>query len=648
MDKRTQPFGTWASPISADLVAGKSLRLGQVQSVGRDLYWSEGRPADGGRITIVHRDGDGVLVDLLPPPYSARSSVHEYGGGELLATGEGIFFVNADDQDIYVVRPDGAIERITEKDGWRFSDLCLDEANRRLIGVAEIHRQDHDPEPENVLAAISLQPGQSGQVERLADGKDFYGCPRVSPDGAKLAWLEWSLPHMPWEDAALKVADLQSGTLNKLQEVAGGDGTAVFQPTWAADGTLYFVWDRSGWGNLYRLKGEEPQCVCAHDAEFGLPLWALGARSFACLTDGRLFVTYFEEGRSKSALLDPHSGKLSALETGLSNVYGPTVLDGEIAAQITADTEAPAIGLISPDGAVNIIRRSAEFDLAPQAFSSGEILKLEGKNGRAVWALYYPPASVDRQGPDGSAPPMLVSAHGGPTGMADRGLKLKVQYWTSRGFAYLDVDYAGSWGYGRTYREALNGQWGVADVEDVIAATEAAVAKGLADPAKLVISGGSAGGYTVLCALAFHDLYGAGASYYGVADLEKLLALTHKFESGYLYALTGTESGATDAVFKARSPLEHADQISAPAIFFQGDKDFVVPPTQSRDMAASLEGRGVPVAYFEFAGEGHGFRAADTLARCLQAEYAFYAKVLHLEPEEELSAIEIKNESALS
>ncbi|NNF79481.1 MAG: S9 family peptidase [Rhizobiales bacterium] len=648
MDKRIKPYGTWASPISADLVAGKSLRLGQVQGVGGDLYWTEGRPSDGGRITIVHRDAEGGVVDLLPPPYSARSSVHEYGGGELLATASGIYFVNADDQDVYRVEADGKIARLTETKGWRFSDLFLDQAYNRLIGVAEIHKEDHDPAPANALAAISLQQGQLGTVQLLSEGQDFYASPRLSPDGQTLAWLEWSLPHMPWEDATLKTAVPDAEGLNDIRTIAGGDGTAAFQPAWSADGTLFFVWDQSGWGNLHRLGEDGPECICERGAEFGLPLWALGAKSYAVLPDGRLFVTYFEEGRSKAALLTPEAGALAPLETGLSNVFGPTVLAGKIAAQITSDTEAPAIGLIDLDGSVSIVRRSAEFDLAPEAFSAGQVLKLQGKEGRTTWALYYPPASVDHIGPEGDAPPILVSAHGGPTGMADRGLKLKVQYWTSRGFAYLDVDYAGSWGYGRAYREALNGQWGVADVEDVIAASEAVVAKGLADPGKLMISGGSAGGYTVLSALAFHDLYAAGASYYGVADLEKLLALTHKFESGYLYALTGTQPGNTEAVFKERSPLEHADQISSPVIFFQGDKDFVVPPGQSRDMATSLENRGVPVAYFEFAGEGHGFRAAATIAQSLQAEYAFYARVLNLTPEEKLVEIKIKNEGALT
>ncbi len=648
MDKRIQPYGTWASPISADLVAGKSLRLGQVQGVGGELYWSEGRPADGGRITIVHRDAGGHMVDLLPPPYSARSSVHEYGGGELLATASGVYFVNAEDQDIYLVEDDGTIGRITEAEGWRFSDMCLDEANGRLVAVAEIHKQEHDPEPANALAAISLQPDRLGEVTPLQEGVDFYASPKVSPDGATLAWLEWSLPHMPWEDATLKTAALDGRGLGQIQTIAGDNGTAAFQPTWGPDGTLYFVWDRSGWGNLHRLGAAGPECICEHPAEFGLPLWALGARSFAVLPCGRLFVSYFEEGRSHTALLAPETGELAGLETGLSNVYGPTVLGDGIAAQITSDTQAPAIGLIDLAGNVSTIRKSAEFDLPAEAFSAGQTLKLEGKDGRTTWALYYPPASVDHAGLDGEAPPMLVSAHGGPTGMADRGLKLKVQYWTSRGFAYLDVDYAGSWGYGRDYREALNGEWGVADVEDVVAASQAVVAKGLADPARLMISGGSAGGYTVLCALAFHDLYAAGASYYGVADLEKLLALTHKFESGYLYALTGTEPGNTNAVFKARSPLEHADRISSPVIFFQGDKDFVVPPGQSREMVASLEGRGVPVSYFEFEGEGHGFRAADTISCSLGAEYAFYARVLNLKPAEKLNPIEIKNEGALT
>lgn len=646
MTKTTKPYGTWAAPITADLVAGKSLRFGQVQALGEDLYWSEGRPADAGRITIVHRAADGTERDLLPPPYSARSGVHEYGGGEMLVAEAGVYFANAEDQDIYLANVDGEISRITDAPGWRFSDFCLDAARNRLIAVAERHEGEHDPSPENLLAAIDLA---SGDVTPLVQGNDFYAFPRVAPDGSKLAWIEWSLPHMPWEGASLHCATWsEDGGVGEAAAIAGGPGNAVTQPEWGPCGELYFVWDKDGWGNIHRFHDGALDCVCQRSAEFGLPLWGLNTRTFAVLSAGHLFVFFIEEGSVKGGILDPASGQLREIETGLSHFQGASVLGDRIAVQATSASDAAFIGAISNSGDVEVIRRSAESGLSDEAFSAGETLKLDGPGGRTVWANYYPPANPDREGPDGEKPPMVVSAHGGPTGMADRGLKLKIQYWTSRGFAFLDVDYAGSWGYGRTYREALNGEWGIADVEDVIAASKAVAERGLADETRMMISGGSAGGFTVLCALAFHDVFAAGASSYGVADLQKLLELTHKFESGYLYALTGTTEDNMDEVFNARSPVHHADKISAPVIFFQGDKDFIVPPGQSRDMVESLEQRGVPVAYYEFEGEGHGFRAADTIKTALEAEYAFYARVLKLDTEHDLLDVPIRNEEALS
>ncbi|MEM7428239.1 MAG: prolyl oligopeptidase family serine peptidase [Pseudomonadota bacterium] len=646
MSKTTKPYGTWASPITADLVAGKSLRFGQLQARGENLYWSEGRPSDAGRITIVGRAADGTERDLLPPPYSARSGVHEYGGGEMLVADAGVYFTNAEDQDVYLASDEGEITRITNAPGMRFADFCLDEARGRLIAVAERHEGDHDPAPQNLLAAIDLS---AGAVTQLVGGNDFYAFPRIAPDGSKLAWVEWSLPHMPWEGSALKCATWsEDGGVGEAAQIAGGDGTAAFQPEWAPDGSLFFVWERNGWGNIHRFSDGELTCVCERDAEFGLPLWGLNTRTFAIRQDGKLFAFFIEEGRVRAGRLDPASGDLELVETGLSHFQGPSVLADRVAVQATSASEASFVGTIGDAGEVDIIRHSAETGLPAAAFSAGQTLKLDGPEGRSVWANYYPPANTAFEGPEDELPPMVVSAHGGPTGMADRGLKLKIQYWTSRGFAFLDVDYAGSWGYGRAYREALNGEWGIADVEDVIDASLAVADRGLADRNRMMISGGSAGGFTVLCALAFHDVYAAGASSYGVADLQKLLELTHKFESGYLYALTGTAEGGTDEVFNARSPVHHAEKISAPVIFFQGDKDFIVPPGQSREMVASLEERGVPVAYFEFEGEGHGFRAADTIKTVLEAEYAFYARVLKLEPDETLPDLPIRNMGALT
>ncbi|MGI9483041.1 MAG: S9 family peptidase [Hyphomicrobiales bacterium] len=646
-EQQKLPGGAWPSPVSADLVAGQSLRFGMVRAFDDYIYWSEGRPSEGGRVAIMRQGKGGKAEDLLPEPYSARSRVHEYGGGEYLVTGHGVFFVNAPDQDIYLIKAEGSIERITDEKSWRFADFCLDEANSRLIAVGEHHEGDHDPKPENVLVSVGLTGPANGAVSRLVSGADFYASPTISADGKKLAWLEWSLPGMPWDDGQVKSAELEdSGALGTPVAVAGGNGSAAFQPEWAGDGTLYFVWDKTGWGQLFRWRGGEPEQVIDEQAEFGLPLWGLGARSYALLSDNEAFATCFLKGESRATLVDLQTGKMNWLETGLANIYGPVATGDGIAALVTGHREAPFVARINRKCGVSALRKSAELDFTGDDISPGQVLALEGKGGRTVWTVYYPPQNASYTCPDDEAPPLIASAHGGPTGMADRGLKLKVQYWTSRGFAYLDVDYAGSWGYGRAYMTSLNGFWGVADVEDAVAGAEAMVARGLAHKDKLFISGGSAGGYTVLCALAFHDVFRAGASYYGIGDLNMLLELTHKFESGYIYALTGTTAGNTEPVLTDRSPLAHAEGISVPVIFFQGAKDFVVPPDQSRDMVASLKNRGVPVAYLEFPEEAHGFRAADVISRCLEAEYAFYARILEL-PAEGLAQLKIENEGAL-
>lgn len=642
------PYGTWPSPIAADQVAAKSLRFGLLQTDGDAVMWAEGRPDEGGRAAIMRiRAGRKRPEEMLPAPWSARSRVHEYGGGEFLAAGNIVYFVSAEDQEIHVANGQ-SVERLTNRPDLRFAELVHDARQNRLIAIAERHPDGQSLEPDNLIVAIALGERRRGAVSTLVEGADFYAFPRLDGAGRRLAFIEWALPGMPWDEARLMVADLDDeGGVATLSHIAGGSGASVFQPEWAPDGRLVFVSDAGGWGNLMMWDGEAVHALCPREAEFGAPLWVLGTTSYALLGDGRIFATYVEDGEVRAGLVDPGTGGLEPLALPFRDISNPHAAGDAIYAIASADDLAPSLVRIPVGGGkagdVEVLRHGAEVDLEAGTVSRGEPVTVERPDGAPVHALYYPPANAEVSGPDGETPPMIVSAHGGPTGMADRGLKLKIQYWTSRGFAFLDVDYGGSWGYGRAYREALDGAWGVRDVEDVIFAARAMVSRGLADGRRLLISGSSAGGFTVLAALTFHDVFAAGVSYYGIGDLDQLLKLTHKFESGYIYRLTGTEPGETEAVFAARSPLCHAGRISVPVFFFQGSDDAVVPPDQSRRMVESLKGRGVPVGYIEFDGEGHGFRKAETVVAALQAEYAFYARVLGLDPAETLPPVTLHN-----
>ncbi len=653
MTKTIAEYGSWGAGIGADLVAGQSLRFGLVQTVGGRIFWSEMRPSEQGRSVIVERAEDGNLADLTPAPYSARSRVHEYGGGEFLATARGVFFVNAADQDLYVVKNGGPPRRITDEPAMRFADMTYDRARDRLIAVAERHTEgEQHSSPENYLVTVKLDESDFGAVSKLAGGADFYAYPRIDGTGGRLCWIEWMLPWMPWEDARLVVAELDgAGEISSSDRAAGGAGDHVFQPQWADDGRLYFVLDNTGWSNIFRLDDGKVRCVAKRDAEFGRPLWGLGASSYAVERGGTLIAACIEEGAYKLVRISPDTGACEEIETPLRQIDGICTTDRGVAAVAAGDELAPAIVHIGrgekAPAAPEILRRGLDADLESGSVSAGQLITLERGEGICVSALYYAPANARFAGPSDAAPPVIVGAHGGPTGMADRGLKLKIQYWTSRGFGYLDVDYRGSSGYGRAYRNALNGQWGLHDVDDVVDMAARLVELELADPDRLLISGGSAGGFTVLCALTFRDVFAAGASYYGIGDLQKLLDLTHKFEAGYIYNLTGTSPGNTERVFAARSPLFHAEQISRPVILFQGLEDNVVPPNQSRDMVDTLKRQGVPVAYLEFEGEGHGFRQADTVVRALTSEYAFYARVLGLTPVDVLPRVKIFNEEEI-
>jgi dipeptidyl aminopeptidase/acylaminoacyl peptidase len=631
---RTAPPGTWTSPITPALVARASRRFGTVQAAHGAVYWSEGRPEEGGRQVIVRTNGgrEGAR-DVLPAPYSARSRVHEYGGGEFLAVDGGeVFFVNDRDQQIHRIGARGAIERITNEPRMRFADMALDATRGQLIAVAEIHdANDAHAQPGNALVSITLR---DGAIRTLAEREDFYASPRLSPDGGMLAFISWNLPDMPWDSAALQVAKINGdGSLSKPQTIAGGKDSSVFQPTWAPDGALYFTWDKGGWGSLYRWDGQRVSKVHGKAGfELWRAHWVFGTRCFAIGPDGALATSSFDAGMPRLEIGKLARGRATSMETVRANaarIDDPAVMGKAFVALVSLPAGAPAVMRIGRGGLKPILKPPPPMTDATLV-SRGAVIEFKNSRRQRVFAIHYPPRNPAFRAPAGSKPPALILAHGGPTSMADASFKPRVQFYTSRGFAVVDVNYGGSTGFGRAYRERLDGEWGVADVDDCAAAARYLATSGLADADRIAIAGGSAGGYTTLMALATSKAFAAGASHYGISDLGLLLAHTHKFESGYLHRLLGTTPSKWKKVFDARSPLTLIEGITAPVILFQGLDDKVVPPEQSRLIVERLKARGIEVAYHEFAGEGHGFRHAETIVAVLEAELAFLRRVMRV------------------
>jgi dipeptidyl aminopeptidase/acylaminoacyl peptidase len=635
--KKVDAYGTWPSPIGAEAVGGATLRLQHVQAVGPWVYWTEGRPSEGGRAVLMRARSSGRPEDLLPVPFSARSRIHEYGGGEFLVANERIYFVNDRDQQVHETRPGGQPRQVTRQAGTRFADFAFDARRQRLIAAAERHA-DGAHLPENLLVAVSLAAENFGQVRDLVRGQDFYAAPRLSPDGAQLAYLTWSLPGMPWDEAMLMISDVAAdGSASRPRRIAGGKGAAVTEPVWLPDGRLLYLSDRTGYDNLYvHETGKRPRALHPRAADFGRPLWNLGNKSFAVLAPnqggGQIGASFLERGEARFGLIDVNTGEMTPLVLPLRSIEQVVAHGDGFMALATRDQAPPALVDISLKSAPRVIRSASPVALAKGMISRGRVLEITGAGGMPIYGLYYAPINGLWQAPRDARPPAIVMAHGGPTASADRGLKLKIQYWTSRGFAVLDVDYAGSTGYGRAYRRRLEGHWGVQDVADMIAAGDHLEREGLADGARLVISGGSAGGYTVLMTLAASRRFAVGSCSYGISDLSLLLAHTHKFESGYLHRLMGTTPDDWQATFEARSPIALADQIAAPLILFQGREDKVVPPEQSRLISERLMRTGVTTEYWEFDGEGHGFRRAGTIATVLERELAFFTRVLKIRP----------------
>ena len=613
-----KPYGSWPSPLTASRVTAGALRLDHVQLDGEDVYWVEGRASEGGRYVIVRRTADGAIIDVTPTVFNVRTRVHEYGGAAYTVDRGTIYFANFADQRIYRQRAGAVPEPITAEGGF-YADFRVDRTRDRLISV----REDHSKAGEAINTIVAIGGGETV----LVSGADFYSDPIVSPDGASLAWLQWHHPNMPWDGTELCVARFETdGTLGPARTIAGGATESIFQPEWSPDGTLYFVSDRSGWWNLHRLLNGEVEVVHAMAAEFGKPQWTFSMVTYAFMSAERIAATYTQGGRWQLALIDTRSRTCTPVPLPVQPLESIHATADAIYFIGGSATEANAITRLAlADRSTEVLRSASAERIEPAWISVPEAITFTAA-GRDVHAFYYPPVNPAVTAPAGERPPLLVLTHGGPTGASSDVLDSKVQFWTSRGFAVLDINYSGSTGYGRAYRERLNGQWGIADVTDAVGGAEAMVAAGKADPARLAIRGGSAGGYTTLAALTFHQVFKAGASYYGISDLEVLQQDTHKFESRYNESLIGPYPAARE-VYVARSPIHFTDRLSCPIILFQGLDDKVVPPNQSEMMAAAVRKKGLKVKYVTFEGEQHGFRKAENIIRALEEELAFYRDV---------------------
>lgn len=625
---RTASFGSWRSPITSELVAGAALRLGDVGLSGGVIYFTESRPAEKGRSVLVRAEPSGVPEDMTPAPFDVRTRVHEYGGGAFAVGDSAVFFSNAADGRIYRVAPGAHPDAITKAGELRYAALRIDSARRRLIAVVEDHSAGGH-EPENRLVSMKLDG--SGDVLVLSRGADFYASPRLSPDGKELAWLEWNHPNMPWDGTELWVGTLdEAGRVRERRRVAGGPRESIFQPEWGRDGTLYFTSDASEFWNLMAARGDRIEPLCPMPAEFGLAQWLLEMSTYAPLDDGRLLATWTKENRTHLGIVDPKTGSIEHVDLPYTEISGVRA-QGDIAVFGAAAPSIPQslVALDLRTGAHRTVRRLSTVELDDAYVSEPRSITFPTSGGRAAHALYYPPKNAEYAAPGGTAP-LLVKSHGGPTASASTALNLRTQFYTSRGIGVLDVDYRGSTGYGRAYREELAGQWGVADVDDCAAGAVYLAERGEADRDRLMITGGSAGGFTTMAALTFRSVFKAGASHYGISDLEALARDTHKFESRYLERLVGPYPDRKD-LYVERSPIHHIHRISCPVIFFQGLEDKVVPPNQSEAMVEALRKKDIPVEYVPFPGEHHGFRRAENICRALDEEIRFFARMLKFE-----------------
>lgn len=628
-----RPFGTWPSVLTPEVMATGSRRMTAPvfarEAGGVALLWAESRPHEGGRTTLMRRGPSGEITEELPAPWDVGTRVHEYGGRAHVAWADGLVFVHRVDHSVWWRDAAGELRQLVAPSQLRIAEPVFDPLRSRIVAVAEDHSavgREPAAQPRAKLVEIAIP---SGAVTVLREGADFYAAPTLRADGRRIAWIEWNHPHMPWDAAAVWAAPLEDdGDFGVATHIAGDASASAQQPTFGPDGALYFLWEKDGAWTLWK---EGPVCVLPSSAELGGPMWNLGMRTWGFVDDGHVLAVQVDQGLATIVRVDVARGTSQVVVDDLHSVGHLAATAGFAAILEGWDGRGSALRLVDGEGRAIVDRDGGKLEALPQGWwSQPQAIAFPTSDGDTAHAWFYPPHNPGYRGPVDVLPPLVVVAHGGPTGVALASAHLGAQFWTTRGFAVLDVNYRGSTGFGRAYRERLRGMWGEFDVEDCLAAARFVAARGLVDPQRMIIRGASAGGFTVLAALAFHDVFHAGASYYGVSDVASLVSDTHKFESHYDRYLFGTHADPTE-LWRARSPLFAATQIRVPVIFFQGLDDPAVPPSQTERMVQALRDAGVEVEYRAYAGEGHGFRKAENVVDSWTREAEFYRRVLGLD-----------------
>ncbi len=615
-------YGFWPSSITADYVTAQSTRYSETKLHHNTLYWLETRPNEKGRSVLVCYENQ-QTNEVLPASFSVRTRAQEYGGSCYCLTDDAIYFVNDQNQAIYQFKKDTQnIQQLSADGHYRYADLIIDSHHQQLIAVRE-HHQDRKQHPLCEIIAIDLD---DGACKVLVKGDDFYSNPRVSPDGTQFSYLTWNHPQMPWDGSSCVVANIDTqGNLVSKKIIAGSSTESIFQPEWSPTGELFFVSDRNNWWNIYAWNGSTIRCICEMNAEFATPQWVFGMSTYGFLNDAEIFCCYTQKGQWNLAKINTNTHQFITLAEDFCDISSITTHNHQAAFIASSAIDSNRIFLYQKKTITAITTATHSLPIADIA--KAQAIEFPTTENETAYGFYYPPTHSNIDTDEADKPPLIILCHGGPTGACETGFNIKIQFWTNRGFAVIDVNYRGSTGYGRHYRDSLKYHWGIKDVADVCSAANYALSQGWVDPKKTIIRGSSAGGFTVLAALTFTNRFALGCSLYGIGDLEALTKDTHKFEAHYLDRLIGEYPQRRD-LYIARSPIYHSEQLNCPVIFFQGLQDKVVPPEQAAAMVNALKQKNIPVKYVTFAEEGHGFRQADNIKLLYESELAFYQTFL--------------------